>query len=75
MEVCRRPTRFQGAVAVSQPQPLPPSLMPNYVHSTNGSVTLTFNNQITNQVCFGTKYLSIYYVQKQKIKIKSIRTY
>ncbi|XP_076030762.1 homeodomain interacting protein kinase isoform X6 [Oratosquilla oratoria] len=46
MEVCRRPSSY---VANSQPQALPPSLVSNYVHSTNGSVTLTFNNQITNQ--------------------------
>ncbi|XP_047498182.1 homeodomain-interacting protein kinase 2-like isoform X3 [Penaeus chinensis] len=51
MEVCRRPAPpYATAAAVSQAQALPPSLMPNYVHSTNGSVTLTFNNQITNQV-------------------------
>ncbi|XP_042206560.1 uncharacterized protein LOC121855589 isoform X1 [Homarus americanus] len=50
MEVCRRPAPpYATAAAVSQAQALPPSLMPNYVHSTNGSVTLTFNNQITNQ--------------------------
>ena len=51
MEVCRRPAPPYPAAGVSQAQALPPSLMPNYVHSTNGSVTLTFNNQITNQVC------------------------
>lgn len=51
MEVCRRPApTYPTAAAVSQAQALPPSLMPNYVHTTNGSVTLTFNNQITNQV-------------------------
>ena len=51
MEVCRRPApSYAAAAAVSQAQALPPSLMPNYVHTTNGSVTLTFNNQITNQV-------------------------
>nr|XP_027237512.1 uncharacterized protein LOC113828695 isoform X5 [Penaeus vannamei] len=50
MEVCRRPAPpYATAATVSQAQALPPSLMPNYVHSTNGSVTLTFNNQITNQ--------------------------
>lgn len=58
MEVCRRPSGAAGAypsavgvgVGVTQPpQTIPPSLMSNYVHSTNGSVTLTFNNQL-NQV-------------------------
>jgi len=48
MDVCRRPQPYTASA--SQAQALPPSLMPNYVHSTNGSVTLTFNNQITNQV-------------------------
>ncbi|CAL4110782.1 unnamed protein product, partial [Meganyctiphanes norvegica] len=48
MDVCRRPQPYTASAA--QAQALPPSLMPtNYVHSTNGSVTLTFNNQI-NQV-------------------------
>ncbi|RXG71734.1 Homeodomain-interacting protein kinase 2 [Armadillidium vulgare] len=49
MEVCRRPSPYTSGVTVTQTQTLPPSLMSNYVHSTNGSVTLTFNNQITNQ--------------------------
>lgn len=49
MEVCRRPA--PPYAAVTQTQALPTPIMPNYVHSTNGSVTLTFNNQITNQVC------------------------
>ena len=60
MEVCRRPAPpYATAAAVSQAQALPPSLMPNYVHTTNGSVTLTFNNQITNQV---TKFSYLFFI-------------
>lgn len=55
MEVCRRagdfttsPTHHQPP---SAPQPPPTSLVANFVPTTNGSaVTLTFNNQLTNQV-------------------------
>ncbi|XP_057332415.1 homeodomain-interacting protein kinase 2 isoform X5 [Microplitis mediator] len=55
MEVCRRagdfttsPTHHQAPAA---PQPPPTSLVANFVPTTNGSaVTLTFNNQLTNQV-------------------------
>lgn len=54
MDVCRRPSPYPSTV--TQSQPIPPSLMSNYVHSANGSVTLTFNNQITNQV--GISYLT-----------------
>lgn len=75
MEVCRRPAPpYATAAAVSQAQALPPSLMPNYVHTTNGSVTLTFNNQITNQVrelknmdcflCWVVTLVLLYFVQK-----------
>jgi len=57
MEVCRRAGDFTASpVAHHQappaPQPPPPtSLVANFVPTTNGSaVTLTFNNQLTNQV-------------------------
>ncbi|XP_046424227.1 homeodomain-interacting protein kinase 2 isoform X3 [Neodiprion fabricii] len=56
MEVCRRAGDFTASPAHHQappaPQPAPPtSLVANFVPTTNGSaVTLTFNNQLTNQV-------------------------
>ncbi|XP_034944985.1 homeodomain-interacting protein kinase 2 isoform X2 [Chelonus insularis] len=56
MEVCRRAGDFTASPAHHQappaPQPPPPtSLVANFVPTTNGSaVTLTFNNQLTNQV-------------------------
>ena len=56
MEVCRRAGDFTATPAHHQappaPQPPPPtSLVANFVPTTNGSaVTLTFNNQLTNQV-------------------------
>lgn len=56
MEVCRRAGDFTANPAHHQappaPQPPPPtSLVANFVPTTNGSaVTLTFNNQLTNQV-------------------------
>jgi len=56
MEVCRRAGDFTASPAHHQappaPQPPPPtSLVANFVPTTNGSaVTLTFNNQLSNQV-------------------------
>ncbi|XP_067209865.1 homeodomain-interacting protein kinase 2 isoform X6 [Linepithema humile] len=56
MEICRRAGDFTSSPAHHQappaPQPPPPtSLVANFVPTTNGSaVTLTFNNQLTNQV-------------------------
>ncbi|XP_011344756.1 homeodomain-interacting protein kinase 2 isoform X2 [Ooceraea biroi] len=56
MEICRRAGDFTASPAHHQappaPQPPPPtSLVANFVPTTNGSaVTLTFNNQLTNQV-------------------------
>lgn len=56
MEVCRRAGDFTASPAHHQappaPQPAPPtSLVANFVPTTNGSaVTLTFNNQLSNQV-------------------------
>ncbi|XP_011167186.1 homeodomain-interacting protein kinase 2 isoform X4 [Solenopsis invicta] len=56
MEVCRRAGDFAASPAHHQappaPQPPPPtSLVANFVPTTNGSaVTLTFNNQLSNQV-------------------------
>ncbi|XP_011868190.1 PREDICTED: homeodomain-interacting protein kinase 2 isoform X2 [Vollenhovia emeryi] len=56
MEVCRRAGDFTSSPAHHQappaPQPPPPtSLVANFVPTTNGSaVTLTFNNQLSNQV-------------------------
>ncbi|XP_043283897.1 homeodomain-interacting protein kinase 2 isoform X3 [Venturia canescens] len=56
MEVARRAGDFTASPAHHQPppapQPPPPtSLVANFVPTTNGSaVTLTFNNQLTNQV-------------------------
>ncbi|KAI4495963.1 hypothetical protein M0802_008178 [Mischocyttarus mexicanus] len=56
MEVCRRAGDFTASpahhTAPSAPQaPQPASLVANFVPTTNGSaVTLTFNNQLTNQV-------------------------
>lgn len=55
MEVCRRAGDFTASPAHHQappaPQPPPPtSLVANFVPTTNGAVTLTFNNQLSNQV-------------------------
>lgn len=54
MEVCRRAGDFTGSPGQGPPPPQAPpptSLVANFVPTTNGSaVTLTFNNQLTNQV-------------------------
>ncbi|KAL6441634.1 hypothetical protein ACFW04_003636 [Cataglyphis niger] len=54
MEVCRRAGDFTASPSQAPPAPQAPpptSLVANFVPTTNGSaVTLTFNNQLTNQV-------------------------
>jgi homeodomain interacting protein kinase len=47
MEVCRR--NGFSTTPNHQPAQAPP-LVANFVPSSNGNVTLTFNNQLTNQV-------------------------
>ncbi|XP_060532536.1 homeodomain-interacting protein kinase 2 isoform X4 [Cylas formicarius] len=51
MEVCRR-NDFANAASATHHQPAqqPPSLVANFVPSSNGNVTFTINNQLTNQV-------------------------
>ncbi|CAH1174185.1 unnamed protein product [Phaedon cochleariae] len=55
MEVCRR-SDFNGAAANHQPAAAPPpqqqaaSLVANFVPGSNGNVTFTINNQLSNQV-------------------------
>jgi homeodomain interacting protein kinase len=51
MEVCRR-NSYNGNNSNGHHQPAPqvPPLVANFVPTSNGNVTLTFNNQLTNQV-------------------------
>ncbi|XP_028129752.1 homeodomain-interacting protein kinase 2 isoform X2 [Diabrotica virgifera virgifera] len=51
MEVCRR-NDFNNTTSASHHQPTQqaPSLVANFVPSSNGNVTFTINNQLTNQV-------------------------
>ncbi|KAK9870978.1 hypothetical protein WA026_009938 [Henosepilachna vigintioctopunctata] len=51
MEVCRR-NDFNSSSSTPhhQPQQQAPSLVANFVPSSNGNVTFTINNQLTNQV-------------------------
>uniref|UniRef100_A0A1Y1N470 non-specific serine/threonine protein kinase n=1 Tax=Photinus pyralis TaxID=7054 RepID=A0A1Y1N470_PHOPY len=51
MEVCRRNDyNNTGATTHHQPAQQAPSLVANFVPSSNGNVTFTINNQLTNQV-------------------------
>ncbi|KAF5294896.1 hypothetical protein FQR65_LT10694 [Abscondita terminalis] len=51
MEVCRRNDyNNTGSATHHQPAQQAPSLVANFVPSSNGNVTFTFNNQLTNQV-------------------------
>jgi len=51
MEVCRRNGyNNSGSSSHHQAAQQAPPLVANFVPSSNGNVTLTFNNQLTNQV-------------------------
>jgi hypothetical protein len=51
MEVCRRNGyNNSGSSSHHQATQQAPPLVANFVPSSNGNVTLTFNNQLTNQV-------------------------
>lgn len=51
MEVCRRNDYSTSSTAAHhQPAQQAPSLVANFVPSSNGNVTFTINNQLTNQV-------------------------
>ncbi|KAJ8984613.1 hypothetical protein NQ317_006075 [Molorchus minor] len=50
MEVCRRSDYSNTTASHHQPAQQAPSLVANFVPSSNGNVTFTINNQLTNQV-------------------------